>query len=621
MSGPKVMLGVMPWKALTSPSLPLGLLRSVCREHGRPMPSTWYGSLRWAEFLLDQTGGEITPDDYGYVSDTGIFHSLGDWVFGGVLTGDEEFGYQPFLDYLGRAGFDPGKIVPMRALAAAFIAEAAAEITSGEPDIVGFSTTFMQNVPTLALAQRIKQIAPDVTIVLGGGNCDGPMGAALHRNHPFIDFVLRGEGEEAFPFLLDTIGSGQDYRAIPGLCWRDNGTSVANPEQRVPLPPGRIPMPDYADWAERFADSPVRQYVQPSLILESSRGCWWGEAHQCTFCGLNGTLMEFRSKSADRVIAEIETAVRDYKILDITMVDNIADNASYTDVFPRLAKLDWDLRIQYEIKSNLRAGQARMLREAHVLSVQPGIESLSSGVLRLMDKGVRGPHNVRALRDLESEHVTVSWNWLYGFPGELASEYTDAFRQLPRIVHLQPPQSSSRILLERFSPNFDQPALGFVARRPAEAYQYVYDLPAAELADLAYLFDTDETGIGADLETRLQQAVADWTRDYRESFLSRTVGHDRGRAGVQISDRRAGWPRRDTEITDPVLVRAYLHLEHGRTVPRLLSLLAEENPGVDTAAVLDWIDELDEAGLIWREGDHCVTLATWSEPVKAGQAA
>lgn len=612
MSNPRVVLGVMPWKALASPSLPLGLLRSACREHGQPAPDTWYGHLRWAEFLLEKTGQDVTPDDYTYVADTGIFHSLGDWVFGGVLHGDEGFGYRSFLGYLDQAGFDPGKICDMRGLAADFIAAAAAEILAGKPDVIGLTTTFMQNVPSLALAKRIKELAPAVTIVLGGGNCDGPMGEALHRSYPFVDFVVRGEGEEAFPRLLGAIGGGQGYAAIQGLCWRRDGTCVANPEQRVPLPPGRIPAPDYADWAERFEASVVRQYIQPSIILESSRGCWWGEAHQCTFCGLNGSLMEFRGKPPDRVMAEIEAAVHDYRILDIVMVDNIADNGYFRDVFPRLAKLDWDLRIQYEIKSNIRTEQARILREAHIVSVQPGIESLSSGVLRLMDKGVRAPHNVRTLRDLESEHVTATWNWLYGFPGEDPGEYVEALRQVPRIVHLPPPASSSRILLERFSPYFDRPGLGFGARRPAEAYQHVYDLPAGELADLVYLFDTDQAGIGGDVEARLQAAIADWTERYQESSLIRTVDED----GVHITDRRAGWPDREIDIRDPLLVRAYLHLEHGRSVPKLLSLLEADVPGADRAAVTRWIDELDAAGLIWREGDQCVTLATWTVPVK-----
>ena len=557
----------------------------------------------------------MIPDDYGYVANVGIFHALGDWIFGGALHDDEGFGYQAFLDYLARSRFDPGQVVQMRGLAGDFIAAAAHEIVAAEPDVVGLSTTFMQNVPSLALARLIRELAPSVRIVLGGGNCDGPMGAALHRNYPFIDFVVRGEGEEVFPQLLDAISADQGFAAVPGLCWRHDGTSIANAEQREPLPPGRIPAPDYTDWAEQFEASPIRHYVQPSVILEAARGCWWGEAHQCTFCGLNGSLMQFRSKPADRVIGEIESAVRDYKILDIVMVDNIADNAYFGTVFPRLAELDWDLRIQYEIKSNLKTEQAALLRRAHVISVQPGIESLSSGVLALMDKGVRAPHNVRTLRDLESEQVTASWNWLYGFPGEDPAEYADALRQVPRIIHLAPPNSSSRILLERFSPYFDQPELGFVSRSPAEAYQYVYDLPSGELTDLVYLFDTDELGIDHELVDRLQAAIAVWTRGYRDSSLDRTLDE----AGLRIRDRRVGWPARDVDITDPLLVSAYLHLEHGRSVPRLLALLEPERPGFDRAVVTGWIEEIDEAGLIWREGDHCVTLATWTVPVKVGQ--
>jgi ribosomal peptide maturation radical SAM protein 1 len=610
-----VILGVMPWKALGSPSLPIGLLRSACREQSLPVPDSWYGNIRWAEFLLEKTGEEVIPDDYGYVADVGIFHALGDWIFGGVLHDDDRFGYQRYLDYLTRSRFDPGKVVQMRPLAADFIDLAAQEILADAPDVVGLSTTFMQNVPSLALARRLRELAPEVQIVLGGGNCDGPMGAALHRNYPFIDFVVRGEGEEVFPQLLAAIGSGQGFAAIGGLCWRHDGVTVVNAEQREPLPPGRIPVPDYADWAEQFEASPIRHYVQPSVILEAARGCWWGEAHQCTFCGLNGSLMQFRSKPADRVIAEIEGAVRQYKILDIVMVDNIADNAYFGSVFPRLARLDWDLRIQYEIKSNLKTEQAALLRQAHVISVQPGIESLSSGVLRLMDKGVRAPHNVRTLRDLESEQVTASWNWLYGFPGEDPAEYADALRQVPRIVHLAPPNSSSRLLLERFSPYFDRPELGFVRRSPAQAYGYVYDLPAAELTDLVYLFDGDELGIDQELVDRLQAAIAVWSRGYRDSSLDRTLDE----TGVHVRDRRAGWPARDHDITDPLLVSAYRQLEHGRSVPRLLALLEPEWPGFDRRLVTNWIEEIDEAGLIWREGENCVTLATWTVPVKVGQ--
>jgi hypothetical protein len=273
---------------------------------------------------------------------------------------------------------------------------------------------------------------------------------------------------------------------------------------------------------------------------------------------------------------------------------------------------DWDIKIQYEIKSNIGPEQVALLQRGHVVNVQPGIESLSSRVLRLMDKGVRGPHNVRTLRDLESGQLTATWNWLYGFPGEQPADYEPAISQLSRLVHLQPPVSVTRILLERFSPYFDRPGLGFARRGPAEAYRHIYRLADEELADLVYLFDTEPAGIGGATEARLRAAIAAWTDRYRASMLTRTIDA----SGVHITDRRQGWPERDIDIEDPVLVRAWRHLEHGRSVAKLLSLLRDEGTPLSEQAAADWIGDLDRAGLVWREDRHYVTLPTSSVPLK-----
>ncbi|MFY0580668.1 radical SAM protein [Cystobacter fuscus] len=162
-------------------------------------------------------------------------------------------------------------------------------------------------------------------------------------------------------------------------------------------------------------------------------------------------------------------ALERYKTLDVVMVDNIIDLRYFKELLPRIAAADWDLRIHFEVKSNLTSEQIQALRAAGVMHVQPGIESLSSRVLKLMDKGVAGCHNVRVLRDCEAAGLTVSWNYLYGFPGEQPEDYESLIEQMPALVHLQPPSGATRIALERFSPNFERPSLGFTggARRPS----------------------------------------------------------------------------------------------------------------------------------------------------------
>lgn len=235
---------------------------------------------------------------------------------------------------------------------------------------------------------------------------------------------------------------------------------------RRPLTPSQILTPVYDGFFERLDTSVAAGWVQPRLPVEGSRGCWWGEKHHCTFCGLNGSFMEFRSKSPDRFHDELVELARRYQVLDFMVVDNILDMGYFDTVLRRLAESDHQLRLHFEVKSNLRRPHFRRLVEAGTVMVQPGIESLSSKVLKLMDKGVTGCLNVRALRDAQSTGVSVCWNYLYGFPGESAADYREIIRQLPMLHHLEPPGGSSRIAIERFSPYFDRPELGFPDLRP-----------------------------------------------------------------------------------------------------------------------------------------------------------
>lgn len=609
-----VCLVSMPWQALESPSLPIGLLRSSAVLAGHPEPTAYHGSLRWAEFLLDVSDGEIGPPEYIEVAEDGLFHGLGDWVFTGVLHDDETFGVQTLREYASERSLAIDTVQRMRHHAADFVELVAREILDTGPTVVGFTSTFMQNVPSLAAAKRLKQLAPQVRVVFGGGNCDGPMGAAIHRSYPFVDFVVRGEGEVSWPMLLAALDGDGRLADVPGLCWRTaDGVQRCN-EQGAPLLPAQIPTPDFDDWFDRLAESAVNEYVEPKLVLESARGCWWGEKHHCTFCGLNGTLMQFRAKPADRMLAELTALVTRHRVLDVIMVDNIIDSRYFTQVLPRIAELGWDLRIHYEVKSNLKQDEISILRASGVAHVQPGIESLVSPVLRIMDKGVTGVRNVRTLRDCESAGLTTSWNWLYGFPGESAADYQPVLRQLPALVHLQPPAGASRILLERFSPYFENPALGFAERGPARAYRHVYS-QSVDVHDMVYLFDSTPAGLPEADAKLLHELLDRWSTGYVSSSLQAV---DTGEA-IVIQDRRVGWPEREYRIDDPRLRLAYLELEAGRSSMALLERLSVQHhvdiPADELAA---WLDELAADGLLFNESGTWITLPTRLAPIKVG---
>ncbi|HLX48471.1 MAG TPA: RiPP maturation radical SAM C-methyltransferase [Streptosporangiaceae bacterium] len=607
-----VCLVAMPWQSLDTPSLPIGLLTAVAKRAGVAEPAAYYANLRWAEFLMAATGDRIGPDQYQSVADDGIFDELGDWVFTGVLHDDPDFGVPELSAYAAEHGVDIATAATMREHAAAFVDLVTAEVLELRPALVGFTSTFMQNVPSLSVAKRLKQFDPGIRIVFGGGNCDGPMGAAIHRNYRFVDFVVRGEGEDAFPALLSALASGDPLDGVPGLCWRrPDGGQECN-AMPPPLPASRIPVPDFTDWFDRVEASPVNEHIEPKLTIETARGCWWGEKHHCTFCGLNGTLMKFRSKEPDAVLAELGELVRRHRALDVIVVDNIIDNSFLTTVLPRIAGLGWDLRIHYEVKSNLKPEEIRALHDAGVCHIQPGIESLVKPVLKIMEKGVAPIRNIRTLRDGESTGLTVSWNWLYGFPGERAGDYAPVLRQMPRLVHLQPPSGAARIVLERFSPYFSDTALGFPERTTAKAYRHVYDLAEEDMRDMVYLFDTPPRGLTDADAKELNDVLDAWKAGYHDSSLIRTE-----EAGViLIEDRRVGWPAAGHRIDDPALCAAYMELEHGRSVPALLRHLADSGHLMPEAELVAWLDGLDEAGLVYGDHGQWIALATTSIPVK-----
>jgi ribosomal peptide maturation radical SAM protein 1 len=302
-----------------------------------------------------------------------------------------------------------------------------------------------------------------------------------------------------------------------------------------------------------------------------------------------------------------------YQVLDIVMVENIMDKRYARELLPRIREAGWDLRLYYEVKANLRADQLALFRDAGVSHIQPGIESLSTRVLALMDKGLHSTQNIQVLRDCECNQLTVDWNFLYGFPGEEDTDYLTVIEQLPALVHLQPPGGATRIILERFSPYFERPELGFAERRPAEFYQYLYDLPASEIFDIGYQFWTPARGIEGATEEALRGRVAWW----RDSYPTSSLVYVRAGDAVHIYDARAGWPERRITIGTPALAAAYLLLMTPRTVPGLVRHLTEQEFVTDEQEVRSWLSWARSAGLVFEDGGRIVALATDRPPVRA----
>ncbi|GLV85779.1 RiPP maturation radical SAM protein 1 [Streptomyces lavendulae subsp. lavendulae] len=603
----RVLLVNMPWAPIDLPSLALGILkRSVDERVPNGSADVLHANLEYVDWITRNT--EFTLEDYSYYALGSYFLGCGDWVFSSALYDDPEWRVPEFTEAM--SGRVRGARMDMtRALhssAPDFVRYIAERIVELDPDVVGFTSTFQQNTAALAAAKYVKRLAPHIATAMGGANCDGKQGEAVHRNFPFVDYVLRGEGEVSFPALLGALDAGEPLSEVPGLCWRgDDGTSVVNAMSTNPLPPAAILPPDYAGYFERLASSHARNWVEPKLVVEGARGCWWGEKHHCTFCGLNGSFMQFRSKSPDVFYDEVVELARRHRVLDMYVVDNILDMGYVNSVLPRIIDSGFDLRMHIEIKSNMRRKQLQTLADAGLIFVQPGIESLNSRVLTLMDKGVTGGQNVRMLRDAATVGLSVAWNYLHGFPGEDAEDYDDVVAQLAALEHLNPPVGqSSRIAIERFSPYFNNPALGFSELRPAEPYRLTYDLPEAEMFDLAYVFDVPPRGIGEEVVARLDEGIAQWKRNYAGSRLTHCDLEDR----IVLVSRRRAFDWTHLELTVPFELSLFRLLDQPHTVKAAARKLQEEH-GVGEDALREVLKRWRALGVVFEDSGQFVQIA------------
>jgi ribosomal peptide maturation radical SAM protein 1 len=493
-----------------------------------------------------------------------------------------------------------------------FLKQCLEEVIRYQPKVVGFTSVFQQQVSSLSLAKLIKKHLPGTLTVLGGANCEGIMGQEIIRQFEFIDVVVSGEADIVFPEIVERALKGQPIYDVEGVFLQRNqnpllrGKASSNSPDFVDL--NALPIPDYDDYFEQLGQSPLVNLIDPSLLFETSRGCWWGAKHHCTFCGLNGTAMTFRSKSAKRALDELLYLSQRYPGYPFMVVDNILDMKYFKDFIPFLAEQKLGLRLAYEVKSNLTKEQLILLQEAGITRIQPGIESLSDQVLQIMRKGVRALQNIQLLKWCEELNINLVWNFIWGFPGESAVEYQRMADFVPLLTHLPPPIGSGKVRIDRFSPYYNQAEeFGLKNLRPFPAYQYVYPLSPEAVDNLASCF-TYEYAYHQPVDQYAQplsEKVIEWRNTYQESEL---FWIEKGRQ-LLIWDTR---PVAEATITILTGLEkfAYIACDQVKTPGQILSLWnSRSKKRVELTRIKGILDALSAKGLMINQDDSYLALA------------
>lgn len=396
-----------------------------------------------------------------------------------------------------------------------------------DSSIVGFTSNYGQQLSSLSLSKKIKEKSPETFILFGGCNCEGIMGAEIIKKFPSVDAIVSGEGDTVFPKIVQRVLSGKNISDIHGVYTKGNIKNI----NYINTPPvtdmDNLPWPDYDDFFEQWNSSPLsknpdiinNKFYRPVIHFETSRGCWWGEKKRCTFCGY-GQDIHFRSKSSGRALEEFSYLTEKYPECLVVHVDNIMDMKYFKDFIPHIKS---DKLLLHHIKANIKKEQLKLVSTRVQNHLQPGIESLSTHILKLMRKGVTSLQNIQFLKWAREFNIDIHWNLLWGFPGETSEDYRIMSQLIPLLSHMEPPKDYGSIYVSRFSPYFETPEqFGFSELIPYGAYRYIYpDLSEEAIKKLAFFF-TFKYKIPQHVENYtepVRKALKKWIHVYPESSL------------------------------------------------------------------------------------------------------
>jgi ribosomal peptide maturation radical SAM protein 1 len=544
---------------------------------------------------------------------------LGDWFFSaeafpGLPDQTETYLTRHFTEERAQFAQIKGHLLSKRRTLGPFLQSLRDRYRLADYAMIGFTSMFSQNTSSIAMARKIKAARPGVVTAMGGANCEAPMGAVIAKNVKEMDFVFSGPSLRSFPRLVASLleGREEDCHRIPGvLSQRKLALTAAGQcheigeeldlDEQLPL--------DYDDYFTAFDHKLKGLALKPRIPFETSRGCWWGERSHCTFCGLNGTSMKYRSMAADLAVEHLQDLFARYgsRAVEFESVDNILPREYLTEVLPRLSPPP-HANLFYEVKADLKEHEMAILEQARVTRIQPGIEAMSTTTLKLMRKGTTVFQNLSFLMHCGNYHVAPSWNLLVGFPNEPESVYQGYYDNLPLLTHLYPPVGVFPVRFDRFSPYHKLAGEYGLKLRPSDFYALIYPFSDEDLENLAYFFRDESFDSPYLVNTakwlgKLRERVAQWQALWQRGPRPELTLKSRGEDPIVV-DSRSG--KRIEHRMGPLARRVLAALDRHHRV----QWLVERFPDVSADQVEGEIASLRGLGLLFEEDGYYFSLVS-----------
>lgn len=293
---------------------------------------------------------------------------------------------------------------------------------AGERIVAGFQTLCTSHHTALYLAERLKRDIPDAVVLFGGPQASAVAKPTLEA-FPYVDYVLAGEADLAFPEFIDALAGARAPSTVGGLYFRDVSGRVNEPRPpQVPADLDRLPFPDYDCYPY-----PIQEF-----LLEAGRGC----PYSCAYC-FTGKFFsrKCRYKSAARISAEIaDLNARFGRVAGVSFQhDNLfGDPKAAIELCKELRKISeatglrWNCFLRLDSIKDPQLGT--LLKEAGCNKVFIGIESGSERIQKLINKYRDVSAAYRVIPQLHASGLQIDLGYMTEFPEETPDDLEKTLR-------------------------------------------------------------------------------------------------------------------------------------------------------------------------------------------------
>lgn len=316
-------------------------------------------------------------------------------------------------------------------------------------DAVGISVMGgPQMAPSIAVSKAIREHRPDLPIVWGGYFPTLYTDTALSA--PYVDYAIRGQGEESLPELLATLGRGErDLSRIGGLSWKNDGVVVHNPNRRFSLDDSGIVLP-----YDKLGDP--RRYLARTFLgrrtaaHQAAIGCRF----RCTFCGVaamfgGATALPATARlERDLVYLKHQLGADSIQFFDHNFFDREADMVPLLEIMAKL-ELPWWCYARSDALLNLSESTWKLVRKSRLRMAYIGAESPSGAMLKEIRKGTRPDQTLEVAELCRRHGVIPELSFMVAPPVNTEEETLHTFEFIRELKKINP---QSEIIVYIYTP-------------------------------------------------------------------------------------------------------------------------------------------------------------------------